>query len=97
MRMEPDISEVNIVILGTFNPAIFTPAWFVLHELLPKSVTESAKLQIANQWLTLFNTDWLSLQVETEKFSAGTSQAPHIRVCDLVVRAFKEFLYHTPL
>ena len=97
MRIEPDISGVNIVILGNFNPVIFTPAWFVLHDLLPKSVTESANLQIVNQWLTIFNTDWLSLQVETERFSASTSQAPHIRVCDLVVRAFKEYLYHTPL
>ena len=97
MRIEPGISGVNIVFLGTFNPAIFTPAWFALHKLLSKSVAESADLQIANPWITVFTTDWLSLQVETEKFSAGTSQAPHVRVCDLVVRVFKEHLYHTPL
>ena len=97
MRIEPGISGVSIVFLGTFNPAIFTPAWFALHKLLSKSVAESADLQIANQWITVFTTDWLSLRVETEKFSAGTSQAPHVRVCDLVVRVFKEHLYHTPL
>ena len=97
MRIEPDISGVNIVFLGTFNPAIFTPAWFALHELLPGGVAESAKLQIASQGITIFTADWLSLQVETEMFSAATSQAPHVRVCDLVVRVFKEHLYHTPL
>ena len=97
MRIDPDISGVNIVFLGTFNPAIFTPAWFAMHELLPGGVAESAELQIASQQITIFSADWLNLQVETEKFSAGTSQAPHIRVCDLVVRVFKEHLYHTPL
>ena len=97
MRIEPDISGVNIVFLGTFNPAIFTPAWFALHGLLPRSVTESADLQIANQWTTAFTADWLSLNVSTERFLAETLQAPHVRVHDLVVRIFKEHLYHTPL
>ena len=97
MRIEPDISGVNIVFLGTFNPAIFTPAWFAMHELLPRSVTESADLQIANQWTTVFTTDWLNLNVGTERFIAETRQAPHVRVRDLVVRVFKEHLYHTPL
>ena len=97
MRIEPDISGVNIVFLGTFNPSIFTPAWFAMHKLLPGSVAESADLQIANQWTTVFAADWLNLNVGTERFVADTLQAPHIRVRDLVVRVFKEHLYHTPL
>ena len=97
MRIEPDISSVNIIFLGTFNPAIFTPAWFVLHELLPKNIADNADLQIANPWGTAFTADWLNLRVETERFSIETSQAPHIRIRDLAVRIFKEHLFHTPL
>ena len=37
------------------------------------------------------------LRIVTDQFSAETSQAPHIRLCDLVLRVFKEHLHHTPL
>ena len=45
----------------------------------------------------MFSTDWLRLQVTTERFLADTVQAPHVRVRDLVVRVFKEHLNHTPV
>lgn len=100
MRIEPEIDGISIVLVGNFNPAIFTPAWFVLHGLLPQAVADSeelAKLAVAHPELTHFQTDWLNLQVTTDKFNAETRLAPHVRVRDLVVRVFKEYLYHTPL
>ena len=97
MRIEPEISGLSVVLLGKFNPAIFTPAWFAMHGLLPESAAKSATLEVAHQQLTTFSTDWLRLQVKTELFSVETLQAPYIRLRDLVVRVFKEHLYHTPL
>lgn len=100
MRIEPEIDGVSIVLLGNFNPAIFTPAWFVLHGLLPQAVADSeelAKRAVAHPEISQFQTDWLNLQVTTDKFDVGTLLAPHIRVRDLVVRLFKEYLYHTPI
>ena len=97
MRIQPEIDGVAVVVLGDFNPAILTPAWFALHGLLPESAADSAKLEVAHPQLTAFSTDWLYLQVTTDRFSAETAQAPHIRVRDIVVRVFEEILYHTPL
>ena len=97
MRIEPEISDVGIVVLGDFNPAIFTPAWFALHDLLPKSVAENADLQVAHQQVTAFDADWLHLQATVDGFSVNTSQAPYVRVRDLVARVFKDRLIHTPL
>ncbi|MDE0622436.1 MAG: hypothetical protein OXH83_12275 [Bryobacterales bacterium] len=97
MRIEPEISGVNIIILGKFNPAIFTPAWFALHNLLPQSAADSANLGIAHQHVTAFSTDWLRLEVSTERFFAETLQAPNVRLRDLVVSVFNKHLYHTPL
>ena len=97
MRIEPEISGIGIVVLGSFNPAIFTPAWFALHSLLPESVAESAELKVAHQQITQFDADWLKLQVTTDRFSVETSQAPHVRARDLVARVFGEHLSHTPL
>ena len=97
MRIEPEISGVSAVLLGDFNPAIFTPAWFALHGLLPESVTDSADLRLAHQQVTEFAADWLLLHVTVDRFSVETLQAPHIRLRDLVARIFKEYLHHTPL
>ena len=97
MRIEPEISGVSVVLLGQFNPAIFTPAWFALHDLLPVGAAENAVLQVAHQHLTAFSTDWLSFRVTLDTCTFETVQAPHIRVPDLVVRTFREHLNHTPL
>ena len=97
MRIEPEIDGVSIVLVGNFNPAIFTPSWFALYDLLPKSVADSAELEIAHPEITLFRADWLTLEVSKDKFKAETLLAPHIRVRDLVVRVLKEYLYHAPL
>ena len=97
MRITPEISGTSIVLIGSFNPAIFTPAWFELHGLLPEGVAEVAKLEIAHPQTTSFSAEWLILNVMPERFSAETVQAPDVRLLDLVVRTFKEYLNHTPL
>ena len=97
MRIEPEISGVQVVLVGDFNPAIFTPAWFALYGLLPKSVASSAKLEVAHPQVTKFAADWLNLEVTVERFAIDTSQAPHVRLRDLAVRVFREHLFHTPL
>ena len=96
MRIEPEISRVTIVLVGRFNPAIFTPAWFALHTLLPEKVAESAELHVAHNQMTEFSADWLTLRAMTERFSAETVQAPYVRLRDLVTKVFKEHLPHTP-
>ena len=97
MWIEPEISGVSIVLVGNFNPAIFTPAWFVLHDLLPKHTTDEAKLEIAHPEITAFSTEWLHLQVAKDRFVARTQKEPYIQVRDLLVRVFKDHLSHTPL
>ncbi len=97
MRIQPEIDDVGVVLVGSLNPSIFTPAWFALHGLLPESAAESAELEVAHAQLTRFSTDWLRLQVTTDRFMAESAQAPYVRVRDLVVRVFKEHLDHTPL
>ena len=97
MRVDPEISGVSVVLLGNFNPAIFTPAWFALHDLLPRQATDNAELQVAHPGLTLFSTEWLHLNIMTDRFEASTQRDPYVRVRDLLVRVFKEHLHHTPL
>lgn len=97
MRTKPEMSGVSVVLLGSFNPAIFTPAWFVMHDLLPKSVADNAELQVAHRHLCVFSTEWLQFEVTPDRFQAGTQQAPVVRIRDLVLRVFREHLFHTPV
>lgn len=97
MRIEPEFSSASVVMLGSFNPAIFTPAWFVLHNLLPEGVEARADLQVAHVQVTRFTADWLRLDVVNDRFAVATREAPYVRLRDLAVRTFKEFLPHNPL
>ena len=97
MRIEPEIDGVSVILVGSFNPAIFTPAWFALHGLLPEGIADSADLAVAHKQMTMFNADWLRLEVTPDQFNVETVQAPHVRIHDLVLRVFGEHLHHTPL
>ena len=90
MRIDPEIAGVSIVLLGNFNPAIFTPAWFVLQGLLPEGTIDTAEINIVHADVTQFNTDWLSLNVTSDRFQVDTLQAPVVRLRDMAIRVFKE-------
>ena len=97
MRVDPQYSSVTLVMLGNFNPSIFTPSWFGWNELIPENITNNARLKIAHEQLISFNADWVNLEVHPDRFILGTTQSPYVRLCDLTVRLFREKLPHTPL
>lgn len=97
MRIEPEIGGANVVVVGNFNPAIFTPAWFALHGLLPKNAADNADVGVIGPDFAAFSFDWLILEVTSERFVARTAQEPFVRVRDLVTRVFDEHLFHTPV
>jgi hypothetical protein len=97
MRIQPEIDKANIVFIGDFNPRIFRADWFEAHGLLPEEEVASAEIEIVHPDLSRFSTDWLVIQVERHRFLAETLSNPQIRLADLVVRLFGEFLSHTPV
>ncbi len=97
MRETPEIEEVSVVLVGTFEPVIFTPAWFELHGLLSEEVVESADVAVAHPQLTKFKAEWLDFEVRPDRYQVKTAVAPHIRVHDLILRVFREQIRHTPV
>lgn len=97
MIIKPEIDVVSIVLLGKFNPAIFTPAWFSWNDLISESSANNANLQISHPQITAFDTDWFKLEVKTDRFSISAAQPSFIHICDLAVRIFRDKLFHTPL
>ncbi len=97
MRIQPELSEFSIVLVGSLNPRIFTPDWFARNGLLTGREADEADLDVVHAQLTRFSMEWLAVQVEQERFQARTTVAPYVKVFDLVLRTFREFLSHTPL
>ncbi len=97
MRIEPEIASVSLVVLGRFNPAIFTPAWFGWNGLLPEKTVKIAGTKIVHPQIAIFEADWLNLHVQPESFQINTTQAPYVRLRDLAARIFRDHLPHTPL
>ena len=97
MRIEPEIGSVTLVLVGNFNPAILTPAWFGLHGFLSADAADNAELMLAHPEITSFRYDWLNLQATSDRLSVDSTQAPYVRLRDLVVRLFREHLPHTPI
>ena len=97
MRIPPELSSCNIVLVGDLNPKIFRPDWFVAQELLTKEEGDSADLEILHSELSIFRIAWAKIHVDKKRFIAETEEAPFVRLSDFVTRTFGEFLIHTPI
>jgi len=97
MKITPEKSSVSIVLVGSMNSLIFRPGWFAKNGLISETEAEAAEIEVIHKELTLFKLDWCSIRVEPTRFVIDSEDAPFIRISDLAVRTFKEFLVHTPV
>jgi hypothetical protein len=91
------LEGASIVLIGSFNPAIFQPAWFAAQNLLSKPDVEAAQIQIIHPRVTHFKTDRFELLVDDGTFRLLTqSAAEYDPLRDLAAGTFR-LLRHTPL
>ncbi len=96
-QLRPEIEGATIVLIGSFNPKIFQPAWFAAEDLIRKEEAETASIEVIHHKVTSFSTDWFSLQVTDGRFTASTAQSPSYNpLQDLVLSTFR-LLRHTPI
>lgn len=98
MRITPEVDVAAISLGGRFGPATFTPAWFALTGLLPKTTASSAVLSTVHERVTEFSADWLSFHVDPERLVAMTATwESRDRLMELVVGMFRDHQPHTLL
>ena len=96
-KRTPEIHGVSVVANGSFNPAIFHPAWFEAMGLIRQQEAESAKINVISSDVAVFETEWFSLQVLHDKFVAfAIDPTKHLPLRDLVLGTFR-ILEHTPI
>jgi hypothetical protein len=94
---KPELQGASIVALGSFNPAIFQPRWLSMHGLIREEEADDADLQIVNREVSIFSTEWFSLQVTQENFTVDARDPTMMMpLRDLVVGIFN-LLEHTPI
>ena len=97
MRYPPAAQESGIVLLGSFNPAIFQPAWLVKHELIDEEEYEDVKLSLVHNELTEFRVKIGKIRVEPQRFQIVSKEEPFVESLDLVLGIFSNLLPHTPI
>lgn len=97
MRMPPEISKANIVLSGDFNPKIFHPLWFAKQGILNPTEAASAEIEVIHPEIAIFDIGWIKIRAEKNRFIAESTMPPLIRISDLVVSTFGNFLTHTPI
>ena len=97
MTKSSEIDGASIVMIGSFNPAIFQPLWLGSQGLIRPEEAENAKITTIQAELADFSTEWFQLQALHNRFqlvSADPRQFAPLR--DLAGAVFA-ILPHTPV
>jgi len=94
---DTDIVQASIVLVGKFNPAIFSPAWFAKNGIITEGELKVADTQVVHKQVTRFTADHLTISAQPERFTLETTSEPIIRVADMVLQTFRDLLSHTPI
>ncbi|SRR6266404_465924 len=93
----PSVEGLNIVLVGSFNPRIFSPWWFAKQKLIQDEEAEKADVGVVTSEISLFSIGWLRVQAEAERAQISTSQPQYYDALrDFVLGTFR-ILRHTPV
>lgn len=102
MAHTAEILASSIVIVGDFNPAIFSPDWLERNDLIGKGDADTAREgsqsrpMIVSHQVATFETEWFALQVLENQFSLTSKGAFSPAFKDLAVGIF-QLVSHTPV
>jgi hypothetical protein len=87
----------SIVMIGSFNPAIFQPRWLGTQKIIRPEEAANAKITIIQDEVADFSTEWFQLQVLQNRFSvASTDPRSYAPLRDLAASVC-DMLPHTPV
>jgi len=93
----PESVGANLILRGSFNPAIFQPAWFQLQQILKPAEVEALQVDVIHRQFTSLQSESWKLTVTDERYSLSTEQErvfPEVRD---ITAAILRILSQTPL
>lgn len=80
-----EIEGANIVLIGTFEPAVLQPEWFATQGLISHEETYVANVQMNRQDSVAFTTDLFEVKAKRDQLLVGTTHGPSFpRLTDIV-------------
>ena len=93
----PEAEGLDVVLVGSFNPAIFHPEWFFRQDLIAEQEAREAKINDVSGEITIVQMCGILLQCVGDRFSFSTRNISNAeRMQDLIRRTFA-LLSHTPI
>src|SRR5436190_24153380 len=93
----PEAEGLEVVVVGSFNPAIFHPEWFLRQKLIGDQDAKDAKVNVVSGEVTDLQLCGMKVMCVPDRFSLGTSNVSHAaRMQDLLTQMFT-LLPHTPI
>jgi hypothetical protein len=92
-----EIQGVSLVLIGSFNPAIFHPSWFAAYNLIRKEEAETADTKIIHSDIADFKLGWLSVNVLRDRLQLGTVQESYYEALRDIAVGVLQLLSHTPV
>jgi len=93
----PDAEEISVVLVGSFNPGIFHPEWFLRQDILLPQEAEEATVKLISPEVTEVLFLDMRLDVLPERFILETTDASRAeKLQDVVVNVLTR-LPHTPV
>lgn len=93
----PEAEGLDLVLVGSFNPAIFHPEWFFRQGIITEQDAKEAKVQDVSSEITIIQMCGILLQCVSDRFSLGTKNISNAeRMQDLIRQTFS-LLSHTPI
>jgi hypothetical protein len=88
---------LSVVLVGSFNPAIFNPDWLAKQGIISEHEASDARIDVIHPEVTQFVVGDFQFDISRERFMLVAVAEPFVRVSDVVAELFREKLAHTPL
>ena len=95
--IDPELQNAGIVLVGSFNPAIYSPHWFAQVGLIKAADAEVAETSVIHPELTVIKLNSIQLQVAPNRFSIGTTDVPLVKIADFAANLLGSVIPHTPI
>ena len=93
----PAAEGLEVVIIGSFNPAIFHPEWFLRQKLIGEQDAKEAKVEVVSSGVSDIQLGGVKIICIPERLSIGTSNiSQEARMQDILVQIFT-LLSHVPV
>ena len=97
MKAEAELRRLDLVLLGDFNPKIFSPDWLASQDLIRKSEADQSEVILIHPDIAAFKLPWCHFQVQRERMAVYTEEEPYFKILGELIESVFSLLIHTPI